>query len=286
MPIISLVNIHKAFGNEVVFGGIDAKFFRGEKVGLVGANGCGKTTIFRLILGEIEADVGEVRKGKGIRIGYLPQEASFDGTKTVLEEMHSGLEELFAVGQRMEEVSKRLGVLSGKSLDDAMREYDRLTHAFEIGGGFTYESKTKSILAGLGFQQEHFHVTTDELSGGQLSRLGLGKVLLGDTDVLLLDEPTNHLDVGHQLSVLDLICKLNQQTNMTVISVFHDLNLASEYCHRLMVLDKGQVESLGSPRDVLTSDMIHKVYGAKVLTEKNPVSQNPHIILAAGLNHK
>ena len=85
--------------------------------------------------------------------------------------------------------------------------------------------------------------------------------------------------------MLDLIRKLNQQSNMTVIAVFHDLNLAAEYCQRLMVLDKGEVESLGSPKDVLTSDMIQKVYGAKVLIEKNPVSQKPHVILAAGMNH-
>ena len=237
MPIITLRNIHKAFGNEVVFDGIDAKFFRGEKIGLVGANGCGKTTIFRLILGEIAPDVGEIRKRKGIRIGYLPQEASFDGTKTVLEEMHSALEELFAVQQRLDEVSKRLGALSGKSLDDAMREYDRLTHAFEIGGGFTYESKTKTILAGLGFQQEHFDAMTDTLSGGQLSRLGLGKVLLGDTDVLLLDEPTNHLDLG----AVEWLEGFLRNYDGTIIAISHDRYLLDSIADKIAEMENGRV---------------------------------------------
>jgi iron complex transport system ATP-binding protein len=124
-----------------------------------------------------------------------------------------------------------------------------------------------------------------EISGGEKQRALIAMCLAQEPQVLLLDEPTSHLDVGHQLSVLDLIRKLNHQSNMTVIAVFHDLNLAAEYCHRLMVLDKGKIESLGPPKDVLTSDMIHKVYGAKVLTEKNPVSQKPHVIIAAGMNH-
>ena len=256
MPIIQLVNVHKAFGNEVVFDGIGAKFFRGEKVGLVGANGCGKTTIFRLILGEIEADVGEVRKPKGLRIGYLPQEASFDGTKTVLEEMHSGLEDIFAVAQRMDEVSKRMGALSGKSLDDAMKEYDRLTHAFEIGGGFTYESKTKSILAGLGFGEEQFDVNTDTLSGGQLSRLGLGKVLLGDTDVLLLDEPTNHLDLG----AVEWLEGFLRNYDGTIIAISHDRYLLDSVADKIAEVENGRITVWkGNYSEYVTSKEIARI---------------------------
>lgn len=237
MPIISLQNVHKAFGNEVVFAGIDAKFFPGEKVGLVGPNGCGKTTIFRLILGETEPDAGEIRKRKDLRIGYLPQEPSFDGTKTVLEEMHSGLDQLFAVQHRMEEVSKRMAVLSGRALDDAMREYDRLTHAFQTGGGFTYESKTKTILAGLGFQQDQFDLKTDALSGGQLSRLGLGKVLLADTDLLLLDEPTNHLD----LQAVEWLEAFLRNYDGTIIAISHDRYLLDSIADKIADLENGRI---------------------------------------------
>lgn len=237
MPIISLVDVHKCFGNEIVFEGLSARFFDGEKVGLVGGNGCGKTTIFRLILGEIEPDVGEVRARKGLRIGYLPQEAVFDGTKTVVEEMHAGLENLFGVQQRMEEISKRMGVLSGDGLEEAMSEYDKLAHAFEINGGFTYESKTKSILAGLGFEEEHYDLKTSALSGGQLSRLGLGQVLLADTDVLLLDEPTNHLD----LQAVEWLEGFLRNYEGAVIAISHDRYLLDSIAGKIAEVENGKV---------------------------------------------
>jgi iron complex transport system ATP-binding protein len=103
--------------------------------------------------------------------------------------------------------------------------------------------------------------------------------------VLLLDEPTNHLDIGHQLSILDLIAKLNRQTGVTVAAVFHDLNLASEYCRRLLVLDGGRVAGWGTPEEVLSAETISRVYGANVFVERNPLSNRPHVVLAAGINH-
>jgi iron complex transport system ATP-binding protein len=104
--------------------------------------------------------------------------------------------------------------------------------------------------------------------------------------VLLLDEPTSHLDIGHQLSVLDLIAKLNRQTGVTVVAVLHDLNLAAEYCRRLLVLNEGHVAALGTPREVLTAEMISKVYGTTVVVENNPLSGKPHVVLSAGVNHQ
>ncbi|MBW8015936.1 MAG: ABC-F family ATP-binding cassette domain-containing protein [Planctomycetes bacterium] len=237
MPVISLIDVHKCFGSEIVFEGVSARFFAGEKVGLVGNNGSGKTTIFRLILGEIDADVGEVRVRKGLRIGYLAQEAVFDGTRTVVEEMHAGLEDLFAIQERMEDISKRLGVLSGDALEGAMKEYDRLSHAFEISGGFTYEAKTKSILAGLGFGEEHFDLKTSALSGGQLSRLGLGQVLLADTDVLLLDEPTNHLD----LQAVEWLEGFLRNYDGAVIAISHDRYLLDSVAGKIAEVENGKV---------------------------------------------
>ena len=237
MPVINIRDVHKCFGNEIIFDGLDARFFPGEKVGLVGANGCGKTTIFRLILGEIAPDVGEVAVRKGLHIGYLPQETVFDGKKTVLDEMHTGLVGLFAIQEKMEEISKRLGVLSGDALEDAMKEYDRLTHAFETGGGFTYESKTKSILAGLGFRQEHFNLKTSALSGGQLSRLGLGKVLLADSDILLLDEPTNHLDLG----AVEWLESFLRNYDGAVVAISHDRYLLDSITDKIAEVEGSKV---------------------------------------------
>jgi iron complex transport system ATP-binding protein len=120
-----------------------------------------------------------------------------------------------------------------------------------------------------------------EISGGERQRAFIAMCLAQEPQVLLLDEPTSHLDIGHQLSVLNLIRNLNRQTRMTVVAVFHDLNLAAEYCDRLVLLDQGTVVVAGTPAEVLTTEMIQNVYRAKVFIGRNPVSDGPHVVLAA-----
>jgi ATP-binding cassette subfamily F protein 3 len=195
MAIITLQDIHKAFGPEVVLDHLDLQLHPGEKVGMVGANGSGKTTILRLITGQIAPDMGRVIRQKGLRIGYLPQEATFTGDRTVLEEMHAGVEHLLKLQQAIHEVSHEMESLSGPALQAKMKQYDRLNHQFEIAGGYEYETRIQMTLAALGFAPELHHAHTGALSGGQLSRLGLAQVLMLETDLLLLDEPTNHLDL-------------------------------------------------------------------------------------------
>jgi iron complex transport system ATP-binding protein len=121
-----------------------------------------------------------------------------------------------------------------------------------------------------------------ELSGGERQRVFIAMCLAQQPELLILDEPTNHLDLGHQLSALDLIRKLNRESKMTVVAVFHDLNLAAEYCDKVVVLDRGRVDVLGGPEQVVTVEMIHRVYGVLVTTERNPVSDKPHVVISAG----
>ncbi len=199
MAVVTLQDVHKAFGPEVVLDQLNLQLHDGEKVGMVGANGSGKTTILRLITGEMNPDMGRVIRQKGLRIGYLPQEASFSGRRTVLEEMHAGVEDLLKLQEAIHSVSREMESLARANdhspLQAKMRQYDRLNHEFEIAGGYEYETRIQMTLAALGFEPELHHVKTDALSGGQLSRLGLAQVLMLQTDLLLLDEPTNHLDL-------------------------------------------------------------------------------------------
>ena len=125
-----------------------------------------------------------------------------------------------------------------------------------------------------------------EISGGERQRAFIAMCLAQEPKVFLLDEPTSHLDVGHQLAILDLIRSLNRDSGMTVVAVFHDLNLAAEYCDRLLVLENGRVEALGPPCDVLTAEMVRRVYNANVAAERNPVSGRPHIVISAGMNRR
>jgi len=195
LAVVVLQEIHKAFGPEVVLDQLNLQLHAGEKVGMVGANGSGKTTILKLITGEIPPDIGRVIRQKGLRIGYLPQEATFSGERTVLEEMHAGVEHLLKLQQAIHDVSHEMESLTGAELQAKMRQYDRLGHEFEIAGGYEYETRIQMTLAALDFEPELHHAKTTALSGGQLSRLGLAQVLMLETDLLLLDEPTNHLDL-------------------------------------------------------------------------------------------
>jgi ATP-binding cassette subfamily F protein 3 len=195
MPIITLTDVHKSFGPEVVFAGLSQRFYGGEKVGLIGPNGSGKTTLLRLILGDIEPETGQIVRRKGLRMGYLPQEPGFDGEKTVIEQMHAGLEHISSLHKRMVLAAERLELLSGDELKAGMQEYERLCREFELADGYSYENRIHTILAGVGLGEDLYETRTEVLSGGQLSRLGLAQALFGETDLLLLDEPTNHLDL-------------------------------------------------------------------------------------------
>jgi len=195
MAIVTLQDIHKAFGSEVVLDHLTVAFHPGEKVGMVGPNGSGKSTILKLITGAVQPDMGRVIRQKGLRIGYLPQEATFSGQRTVIEEMHAGVDHLLRLQATIHQVSGEMESLSGSALQAKMAQYDRLTRDFELAGGYEYEIRINATLAAMGFEPELHHARTTALSGGQLSRLGLAQVLMLETDLLLLDEPTNHLDL-------------------------------------------------------------------------------------------
>ena len=194
MPIITLKEIHISFGPEVIFDNLSLRLYPHEKVGLVGPNGSGKTTLLKMILGSLEPDMGQIKKRKSAKTAYLPQEPLFSGNKTVLEELHSSAEGILMLQRQLNTAARDISRHKGSELKAAMRQYDRLTTEFELAGGYDYEKKIKETTAGLGLYQQHYELKTSQLSGGQLSRLGLAKVLLTEANLLLLDEPTNHLD--------------------------------------------------------------------------------------------
>lgn len=258
-------------GAQAIFERLDLKIYPAEKVGLIGPNGCGKTTLLKMILGIQPPDAGQVQQRKTLRIGYLPQEPVFCGEKTVLEELHTSAQEILDLQKRMHDSAHTLSGLSGGELRAAMHQYDRLSNEFEILGGYRYETKIKEIAAGLGLEEKHYSLKTTQLSGGQLSRLGLAKVLLSDANLLLLDEPTNHLDwdatlwlekflknyrgaaliVSHDRFLLDrLVCKIVEIRDKRA-TVFpgnystyrqekakRDLELGRQYQQRLEFIEK------------------------------------------------
>src|SRR4030042_2762447 len=152
MAIVTLSDIHVAFGPEVVLDKVNLRLHSGEKVGMVGANGSGKSTILKLIVGQIEPDMGNVIKQKALRIGLLSQETTFSGDRTIMEEMHAGVEDLVKLQREIQAVSGEMESLSDSELQAMMKKYDRLCHDFEIAGGYAYKIRILRTLAGLGFE--------------------------------------------------------------------------------------------------------------------------------------
>lgn len=239
MPIIKLKDIHKSFGPEVVLDGLDLAFYPRQKVGMVGANGCGKTTILKIILEATSPDMGKLTKRKNLKIGYLPQEPSFDPNLTVVEQMHTQLEEVFAIQNRLQKQGERLESLHEPELTEAMKQYERLKRQFELAGGYKYETKIQTLLAGVGLDRMLYQQKTSSLSGGQLSRLGLAKVLLDQTDVLLLDEPTNHLD----LQAIEWLEKFLRNYSGAVIMISHDRYLLDRIAEKIVEIEDGKAKT-------------------------------------------
>jgi ATP-binding cassette, subfamily F, member 3 len=192
MPLLNAIDLGKSYGPRDLFEHISLSVPYRARIGLVGPNGVGKTTLFRLILGEEEPSRGRVEKSRSLRIGYLAQEAIFESDLTLWEECLLPFTDLTA---RQKELARLEGQLGGGDAE-ILEEYGRLQHEYDIRGGYTLELRIRQTLVGLGFTRHDEHRPWRQLSGGQRTRALLAKLLLSEPDLLLLDEPTNHLDIG------------------------------------------------------------------------------------------
>lgn len=227
--MISIINLAKNYGPKTLFEDISLTINQGEKIGLVGPNGAGKTTLFSLILKEIEPSGGEVRLNKGIRIGYLPQESSFQSERTVLSEVTEGDAHILRLHQEKEQ-------LEAQNKADSMR-YAEILHELETLGYFELEYKAKKILAGLGFKENDFNRPIKEMSGGWQMRTLLAKLLTFRYDILLLDEPTNYLDLNAALWFKDFLADFDG----TFIMISHDKAFLTEVTNYTLILENGSI---------------------------------------------
>ena len=194
--ILSCQNISKAFVENQVLKNVSFHIEDHEKAAIVGINGAGKTTLLRIIVGEITPDDGQVVLAKDKTLGYLAQNSTVDTSHTIYEELLSVKADLLRLEEKIRECENNMKHAEGDALEDLMKQYTSLTHAFETGGGYLYRSELVGVLKGLGFTEDEFSKPVATLSGGQKTRVALGRLLLQNPDLIILDEPTNHLDMN------------------------------------------------------------------------------------------
>ena len=235
--ILSCQGISKSFGEKVILEDASFHIEEREKAALIGNNGAGKTTLLRIIMEEIHADAGQVVLAKDKRIGYLAQYQDVQGHLSVYEELLSTKQYIIDMEERLRAMEVQMKNASGEELDRLMNSYTRLTHEFELANGYAYKSELMGVLNGLGFTEEDFTKQVATLSGGQKTRVALGKLLISKPDILLLDEPTNHLDM-ESIAWLETYL-LNYPGAVFIVS--HDRYFLDKVVTKVIEIDAGQV---------------------------------------------
>ena len=235
--ILSCQGISKSFGEKVILEDASFHIEEREKAALIGNNGAGKTTLLRIIMEEIHADAGQVVLAKDKRIGYLAQYQDVQGHLSVYEELLSTKQYIIDMEERLRAMEVQMKNASGEELDRLMNSYTRLTHEFELENGYAYKSELMGVLNGLGFTEEDFTKQVATLSGGQKTRVALGKLLISKPDILLLDEPTNHLDM-ESIAWLETYL-LNYPGAVFIVS--HDRYFLDKVVTKVIEIDAGHV---------------------------------------------
>lgn len=196
MAVLSVSNLAKSFGANDIFSGISVEIPHGAKIALVGSNGAGKTTLLEVLIKKEEASAGAISHMKGLTIGYLPQRPQLDADRPLWDEMITAFADLRARETQLAQLAEAMSDTTRSDLDEIIERYGQMEHQFELDGGYTYETRTRQVLQGLGFTAQEYAMPLQHLSGGQKTRALLARLLLESPDLLVLDEPTNHLDIN------------------------------------------------------------------------------------------
>ena len=238
MIVLTVQNLQKSFGGNAVLKDVSFTLQDRQRMGLVGVNGCGKTTLLRILAGKEQPDGGTVSLYKGLRVGYMEQQYAVAGDSTVFEELRQVYEPVFRMEEKLRALEKEMESADDTALKRLGETYTRLSDAFEKADGYGWRSSIQGVLSGLGFSKEQHDQPARLLSGGELTRLCLAKLLLQKPDLLLLDEPTNHLD----LSALNWLENYLSEYRGTLLVVSHDRYFLDHVCTHVTELLLGTAE--------------------------------------------
>ena len=235
--ILACHNISKAFGDQIIVKSGTFHIEEREKAALIGLNGAGKSTILKMIMKELDADEGDIILSKGKTIGYLSQHQDLSAQHSILEELKSARTEIIEMERQIRTMELEMKHLEGEQLESRLHSYHLLTQRFEQENGYAFQSELVGVLKGLGFREEEFSKGVNTLSGGQKTRVALGKLLLTKPDVLLLDEPTNHLDMN-SIAWLETYL-LNYDGAVLIVS--HDRYFLNRVVSKVIELEHGNI---------------------------------------------
>ncbi len=235
--ILACQNICKAFGDNEVLKNASFHIEEREKAAIVGINGAGKSTLLKIIMGEMAADDGQTVLNKGATIGYLAQHQEMQSGNTIFDELLTVKQDVLDLEARIRSMELSMKQAEGAKLQELMDQYARLSHEFEQKNGYAWKSEITGVLKGLGFSEEDFSKHVDTLSGGQKTRVSLGKLLLSKPDIIMLDEPTNHLDMG-SITWLETFL-MNYQGAVLIVS--HDRYFLNRVVTKVIEIDQGEV---------------------------------------------
>ncbi len=237
--ILACQNISKAFGEHTVLKNASFHIEEREKAAVVGINGAGKSTLLKIIMQELPADEGQTVITRGKTIGYLAQHQEMTGTNTIFDELLTVKQEILDMETQLRSLEQSMKHAEEEQLSALMDSYSRLSHDFEQQNGYAWKSEITGVLKGLGFQEEHFSKKVNTLSGGQKTRVSLGKLLLSRPDIIMLDEPTNHLDMN-SITWLETFL-MNYQGAVIIVS--HDRYFLDRVVTKIIEIDQGNVLS-------------------------------------------
>ena len=235
--VLSCSHISKSFGTDEIIKDATFNIEDREKAAIIGINGAGKSTLLKIIVGELSADQGEVAFAKDSTYGYLAQHQNLSSDNSIYDEVLSTRQDILSMEASIRRMEEDMNNLSGNELDTLMEQYTRLTHDFDLAGGYAYRSEVTGVLKGLGFGENDFSLNVNTLSGGQKTRVALSKLLLSKPDIILLDEPTNHLD----MSSISWLEGFLSDYKGSVIIVAHDRYFLDKIVSKVIEIDNGTV---------------------------------------------